>query len=130
MTFQQTEDINRPLENRVTHLETELAQLKQLLLKSHSESEKLEKIKINPQVEYLIQLHLASGKYSSSEEVLLIALNLLMKLGAEYQTWVEETRQKVAVGIEELDRNEGVDGPTVMNQYMEQFKAAKLPSAS
>ncbi len=43
----------------------------------------------------------------------------------EHQAWIENTKQKIAVGIAELDRGEGIDGPTIMNQYLQQFQAEK-----
>lgn len=48
----------------------------------------------------------------------------------EHQAWIENTKQKIAVGIAELDRGEGIDGPTVMNQYLQQFQAAKQSNES
>jgi antitoxin ParD1/3/4 len=87
-------------------------------------------IPLTSEHEQLIQTHLSSGRYSSAEEVLTIALQLLAKLETDYTAWIEETRQKIALGLAELDRQEGVDGPTVMNQYLQQFQAAKSNSAS
>jgi antitoxin ParD1/3/4 len=75
--------------------------------------------------EQLIQTQLATGRYANAEEVLGIALQLLTRLDSEQQIWIEETRTKIAEGIAELDRGEGVDGPTVMNQYLQQFQTAR-----
>jgi antitoxin ParD1/3/4 len=85
---------------------------------------------ITPEQEKFIQDHLDTGRYANAEEVLAIALQLLTRLDTEHQAWIEETRQKIAIGIAELDRGEGVDGQTVMNQYLQQFQAARktLPS--
>jgi antitoxin ParD1/3/4 len=77
---------------------------------------------ITPEHEKLIQNHLDTGRYSNAEEVLEIALQLLTRLDTENQVWIEETRNQIAIGIAELDRGEGVDGPTVMNQYLQKFK--------
>jgi antitoxin ParD1/3/4 len=86
-------------------------------------------IPLTSEHEQMIQAHLASGRYSNAEEVLTIALQLLLKLDTEHQAWLEETRQKLAIGLAELDRQEGVDGTTVMNQYLQAFQAAKSISA-
>lgn len=85
---------------------------------------------ISPEHEKLIQNHLDTGRYNNAEEVLVIALQLLTRLDTEHQAWIEETRQQIAIGIAELDQGEGVDGPTVMNQYLQKFQAARqtLPS--
>jgi antitoxin ParD1/3/4 len=80
---------------------------------------------ITPEHEKLIQDHLDTGRYTNAEEVLAIALQLLTRLDTEHQAWIEETRQQIAIGIAELDRGEGIDGPTAMNQYFEKFQAAR-----
>jgi antitoxin ParD1/3/4 len=85
---------------------------------------------ITPEHEQLIQTHLDTGRYTDAEEVLAIALQLLTRLDAEHQVWIEETKQKIAIGLAELDRGEGIDGPTAMNHYLQQFQAAKQSIAS
>jgi antitoxin ParD1/3/4 len=82
-------------------------------------------LSLTPEHEQLIQSQLATGRYSDAGEVLAIALRLLTRLDAEQQVWIEETRAKIAQGVAELDRGEGLDGPTVMNQYLQQFQTAK-----
>jgi antitoxin ParD1/3/4 len=66
-------------------------------------------------------LVLNTGRYVNAEEVLEIALQLLARLDIEYQVWIEETRQQIAIGIAELDRGEGIDGATVMEGYLQKF---------
>jgi antitoxin ParD1/3/4 len=86
---------------------------------------------ITPEHEKLIQNHLDTGRYANAEEVLAIALQLLTCLDTEHQAWIEETRQKIAIGIAELDssacvkgdRGEGINGQTAMNQYLQKFQA-------
>jgi antitoxin ParD1/3/4 len=85
---------------------------------------------ITPEHEKLIQNHLDTGRYTNAEEVLAIALQLLTRFDNEHQAWIEETRQQIAVGIAELERGEGIDGSTAMNQYLQKFQMARetLPS--
>jgi antitoxin ParD1/3/4 len=80
---------------------------------------------ITPEHEKLIQNHLDTGRYANAEEVLAIALQLLSRLDTEHQTWIEETREQIAIGIAELDRGEGVDGAAAMEGYLQQFQAAR-----
>lgn len=80
---------------------------------------------ITPEHQKLIQNHLDTGRYTNAEEVLEIALQLLARLDTEYQAWIEETRQQIAIGIAELDRGEGIDGDTAMAGYLQQFQAAR-----
>jgi antitoxin ParD1/3/4 len=85
---------------------------------------------ITPEHEQLIQNHLNTGRYANAEEVLEVALQLLTRLDTEHQAWIEETRKQIAIGIAELDRGEGIDGPTAMDRYLQQFQMARqtLPS--
>ncbi len=85
---------------------------------------------ITPEHEKIIQSHLDTGRYANAEEVLEIALQLLTRMDTENQAWIEETRNQIEIGIAELNRGEGVDGPTAMNQYLQKFQTARptLPS--
>ncbi len=58
------------------------------------------------------------------------AFKLLEEKYQDYEDWIEDTRQKVDVAIAELDRDEGVDGPTAMDRYLQKFQTARqtLPS--
>jgi antitoxin ParD1/3/4 len=80
---------------------------------------------ITPEHEKLIQDQLDTGRYANAEEVLAIALQLLTRLDAEQQAWIEETRQQIEIGIAELDQGENIDGSTAMDQYLQQFQKAR-----
>ncbi len=66
--------------------------------------------------------HLASGKYSSPEEVVDTMFQVFGNLQSEYEEWVKETRDKVDVAIAEIERGEGLDGEIVITEILEQFK--------
>ncbi|MCT7950735.1 type II toxin-antitoxin system ParD family antitoxin [Ancylothrix sp. C2] len=74
--------------------------------------------------EQLIQEKLKSGKYATAYEVIVEALRLLEERDKQYEKWVEETREKVAVGIAQLDRGEGIDGEVVISRLREKLKKA------
>ena len=82
-------------------------------------------IQIKKEHEKFIQAQIAIGKYNNPEEVADIAFQLLEKLNVEYAQWIEETREKVDVAIAELERGEGLDGETVVNQILERFQKAR-----
>lgn len=82
-------------------------------------------IQIKPEHEKFIQAQIATGKYNNPEEVADIAFQLLEKLNIEYAQWIEETREKVDVAIAEIERGEGLDGETVVNQILERFQKAR-----
>jgi antitoxin ParD1/3/4 len=83
-------------------------------------------ITLKPEQSELIQQKLNSGKYNNAEEVIAEALQLLYQRDREYETWVEETRGKVDVAIDELRRGEGIDGDVVIAQLKEKLRQARL----
>ncbi|MFN5611806.1 MAG: type II toxin-antitoxin system ParD family antitoxin, partial [Pseudanabaena sp.] len=54
-----------------------------------------------------------------------VALLLLEKLDREYAEWLEETRQKVAIGIAQLERGESLDAEEVIEGILDRFRQAK-----
>ncbi len=79
----------------------------------------------DPASEALIQKRLASGAYSSPEEVVRRALEVL---DAE-ETWTDEERlaldTKITRALEQLDRGEGIPGEEARGQ-LQKRKAAWL----
>jgi antitoxin ParD1/3/4 len=67
----------------------------------------------------------ASGKFANREEVIDTAFRLLEKLQGEYEQWIKETREKIDIGIAQLDRGEGLDGEAVVAGILEKFKQAR-----
>ncbi|NER47774.1 MAG: type II toxin-antitoxin system ParD family antitoxin [Symploca sp. SIO1B1] len=75
--------------------------------------------------EQIVEDKLTTGNYTSAEEVIDLALELLKFLDAESLAWLKQTQQKILIGIEELDRKEGVDGAMVMDQMLQRFQDAR-----
>ena len=75
-------------------------------------------ITLNPERETIVDNLIATGSFQTAEQVLQVALKLLEQERQSYQSWVIETREKVREGIESLDRGEGVDGETVVNDLL------------
>lgn len=82
-------------------------------------------IKLKPEEEQFIQTQIAKGKYENPEAVISKALKLLGEWEKGYQNWVEETRHKVEVAAEQLDRGEGIDGEIVVEQLREKLRKAR-----
>ncbi len=80
---------------------------------------------LKPEQEKLIKAKVESGKYTTVDEVIAEALQLLDERDKHYQKWVEDTRQKVAVGLAQLDRGEGIEVQTVINKLKERVNFAK-----
>lgn len=84
-------------------------------------------ITLTPEQEKIIQDLLATGKFNSRGEVIQAALHLLEQESYLYQVWVEETRTKVKEGIASLERGEGIDGETFVNQLLVDLQQVKSP---
>ncbi|AFY88181.1 MAG: hypothetical protein CLLPBCKN_001796 [Chroococcidiopsis cubana SAG 39.79] len=82
-------------------------------------------ITLKPEQEKIVQTLLASGKFKNVDEVIQAALHLLEEDDREYQQWMIETRAKVEEGIASLERGEGIDGETFVNQLLTKFKQAR-----
>jgi antitoxin ParD1/3/4 len=82
-------------------------------------------ITLNPEQETIVTNLIASGSFQTADEVLQVALKLLETERQSYQYWVSQTRDLVKEGIESLDRGEGVDGETVVNDLLAKLRQAK-----
>jgi antitoxin ParD1/3/4 len=82
-------------------------------------------VTLKPEEEQLIQEKLKSGKYETVYEVIVEALRLLEERDKHHEKWVEETRKKVAVGLEQLDRGEGIDGEVVIARLRDKLSKAR-----
>jgi antitoxin ParD1/3/4 len=66
-----------------------------------------------------------SGQYQTVDDVIQAALDLLEEQDKADEQWVIETRAKVDEGIASLERGEGIDGETFVNQLLSKLKLAK-----
>lgn len=82
-------------------------------------------IQLKPEQEKFIEEQVASGKYSSAEEVVDKMFLVFERLQSEYEEWVTETRTKIDVATAEIERGEGLDGETVIAKLLERFKKAR-----
>jgi antitoxin ParD1/3/4 len=78
-------------------------------------------ITLQPEQEQLIQAKLQTGKYENAYQVIVAALQLLDERDKHYEQWLEETRQKVAVGIEQANRGQLTDGDVAFAQLREKL---------
>ncbi len=79
---------------------------------------------LNHKLEAFIQQQIRSGKYDNINSVIEEALNLLEKRN-QYDDWVEDIRQKVDIAAAQLDRGEGIDGETAINQLREDLRQSQ-----
>lgn len=81
-------------------------------------------ITLNSEQERFIQEKLNSGKYQNAEQIIYEAFQLLEKW-EQYQQWTKETREKVQVGLAELERGEGLDSEEVIAQMRSRIREAR-----
>ena len=79
-------------------------------------------INLSSEQEQFIQSQIVRGKYTNIQQVIDYALKLLEKQDQNYEQWLDETRQKVKVGLEQLERGDKVDGEVVIAQLEAKFK--------
>ena len=76
-------------------------------------------IALKPEQEQFIQSQIDRGRFKSADEAVSQAFKLLENQEREYQSWVEDTRQKVEVAVAELDRGEGVELDLVIDRLQQ-----------
>ena len=69
-------------------------------------------VSLTPELEKFVKDKVATGRYTSSSEVVREALRVL----EEREERLEELRREVQKGIDSLDRGEGVDGEIVFEE--------------
>lgn len=84
-------------------------------------------ITLSPEQERFIQEKLNSGQYQNAEQIIHEAFQLLEKW-EQYQQWTKETREKVQVGLAELERGEGMDSEEVIAQMRSSLSLEKARS--
>jgi antitoxin ParD1/3/4 len=79
---------------------------------------------LKPELASFIQQEVLSGKYTSPDEVIEAALNLLEHQKSS-DILAAELAAKIDVAISQIDRGEGLDGPEVINSLRSKLRAAK-----
>ncbi len=80
-------------------------------------------ITLNTKQEQIIANLIATGSFQTADEVLQVALELLERDRESYRSWIEQTRELVIEGIESLDRGEGINGETVVNNLLAKLRS-------
>ena len=90
-------------------------------------------VSITPQQEKFIQSQVESGRYPSADAMIAMALELLEERiyledsgnKRQYEKWVEETKNKIAIGIEASERGEVFDGEEVIQEILDEISLAE-----
>jgi antitoxin ParD1/3/4 len=69
-----------------------------------------------------VQSQIASGQFSSPEEVIAIALEIMAHSQETHDPiWLEETRIKVQAGLDDIARGDVLDGEIVIAQLQQRL---------
>ena len=79
-------------------------------------------ISLTPQLEQLIRTKVESGRYLSASEVVRDALRLLEQRDQLQQARLETLRQEIAIGTQQLQLGETIDGDTVFQELYEDIR--------
>lgn len=82
-------------------------------------------IQVKPETQELIQAYIATGHYTNADEVITKALKLLSEWEKGYQEWEQETREKLAVGLAQIEQGEVIDSDVVMARLHEKIRQAR-----
>ncbi|MBE9031588.1 type II toxin-antitoxin system ParD family antitoxin [filamentous cyanobacterium LEGE 11480] len=89
------------------------------------------KILLDSEQTAFIESQLQSGQFSSAEDVVAKALNLMAQQQAEYpdQEWLTATAEKIQVGLADIQRGDIVDGETFMAELQHKLDQKRSQSA-
>lgn len=80
-------------------------------------------VSLTPHLEELVKRKVDSGLYNSSSEVVREALRLLEDRDRLQEIRLSELKQEIQIGLDQLDRGEGIDGREVFAELRARSKA-------
>jgi antitoxin ParD1/3/4 len=87
-------------------------------------------IQLTPEIEDLIAQQIKTGKYQDDLAVIQEGLSLLAERDRIYRGRFEELKREVMIGVEELRRQEGINGEEVFSELeedLQQIEAKAFP---
>ena len=82
-------------------------------------------VNLGPTFDAFVEKMLKSGLYQSQSEILREGLRLLKEREELKQARLAELRREIAIGVEEADRREFVDGPKALAELRRKYKLRK-----
>ena len=86
-------------------------------------------IPFTPELEQFIASQVMTSKYTCAEEVIIAGLELLEKRERIYKGRFEELKREIIIGVEQLERGEGLDGKEVIEQLRQKNQTMRKASA-
>jgi antitoxin ParD1/3/4 len=85
-------------------------------------------VSLTPELERLIEDKVNSGRYQSASEVVREGLRLLDDQDRLRELRLDTVRQQIKVGLDQLDRGEGIPGEDVLKRLRKKSAAARRQS--
>lgn len=82
-------------------------------------------VSLTPELEKLVESKVQSGRYKSASEVIREGLRLLDDQDRLRNAQLDEVRRKIQLGIDQLDRGEGIDGGSVSAELQQKSEALR-----
>ena len=86
-------------------------------------------IQLSPELEALVQQKVTDGSYPSMEQVMVEALRALDERDQQRQAQLEELRREVALGLQQLDQGQYVEGEVLFAQLREKGRRIREAGA-
>jgi antitoxin ParD1/3/4 len=82
-------------------------------------------ISLRPEYEQFAQAQIESGRFSSIDEVIGHAFQLLENEQEYDPLWLEETKSKIAIGLAQIEQGKVLDGNTVIERLKAKVQQAR-----
>lgn len=79
-------------------------------------------VSLTPELEQFIQSQLESGRYASSDELIIAGIKLLEEQERIYKGRFDELQREILIGIEASEQGEVVDGETVFRELEQKLQ--------
>ena len=79
-------------------------------------------VSLTPEREQFIQSQLESGRYASSDELIIAGIKLLEEQERIYKGRFDELQREILIGIEASEQGEVVDGETVFRELEQKLQ--------
>jgi antitoxin ParD1/3/4 len=86
-------------------------------------------VSLTPEIEEFIKKKVESGLYVTASEVIRDAMRTYIDIDEIHQKHLQELRQKIQEGLDQLDRGEVIDGDEAFAQLHKMIEARKRKSA-
>jgi antitoxin ParD1/3/4 len=82
-------------------------------------------IALKPEYEQFVQAQIQSGRFTSIDEVIGHAFQLLENEQEYDPLWLEDTKQKLAIGLAQIENGQVLDGPSVIERLKAKVQRAR-----